>query len=208
MAIISLIGMSGAGKTYWSTQLAATGWKRICCDDLIEARLRTIMPLSTSGIQAVADWLKQPYDEGYQKRQQQYLDAEVSVMEEVLSNLTQQTDQHCVIDTTGSVIYTGDTICQQLRALTRVVYIALSENVMAQMVERYLSDPKPVLWIDQFTQLPEQTTQQAIATCYPKLVQQRAQRYQHYAHITLPYTTTSAPDFTLSNFLDAVLQHE
>jgi len=208
MAVISLIGMSGAGKTYWSKQLTAAGWERICCDDLIEERLRAIMPQTTTGIQAVADWLGQPYDTGYQERQQQYLDAEIAVMTEVLNNLEQSAERNCVIDTTGSVIYTGEALCQQLRQRTRVVYIALSDAVMANMVERYLTDPKPVLWIDQFVQGPNQTMHDAVQVCYPKLVAQRAQLYQQCAHITLLYTATSAAGFTLNDFLHAVLQYK
>lgn len=208
MAVISLIGMSGAGKTYWSKQLAVAGWDRVCCDDLIEARLRSVMPQTTQGIQAVADWLGQPYSAGYQERQQHYLDAEIAVMTEVLNKLEQPVERNCVIDTTGSVIYTGETLCRQLRERTRVIYIALSDAVMTNMVERYLTDPKPVLWIDQFVQLPNQTVRDTVQVCYPKLVAQRAQLYQQLAHITLPYTTTSAAGFTLNDFLHAVLQYK
>lgn len=208
MKAISLIGMSGTGKTYWSKKLAEAGWKRICCDDLIEERLRTVMPQTERGIQGVADWLGQPYDAGYETRQQQYLEAEIAVMAEVLTLVEKNLQQNCVIDTTGSVIYTGDMVCQRLRSITQVVYIALADEVIAQMIERYLSDPKPVLWINQFVQLPQQTIREAVASCYPKLVQQRAQLYRQYAHITLPYTITSASNFTLTDFLHAVLQYK
>lgn len=205
MAVISLIGMSGTGKTFWSKQLAAAGWKRICCDDLIEARLCQVMPATAQGIAAVADWLGQPYDVGYAERQQQYLEAEIAVMEETLATIECEPMLDYVIDTTGSVIYTGEALCQRLRQVSRVVYIVLPAAAMAEMVKRYLSDPKPVLWMDQFQHTPQRSLRETIMTCYLKLVEQRAQLYQRYAHVTLPYTMTSAPDFTREQFLHAVL---
>src|SRR5215813_13069270 len=36
---IALVGMSGAGKTFWSKRLAANGRPAISCDDGIEERL-------------------------------------------------------------------------------------------------------------------------------------------------------------------------
>jgi len=30
---LALVGMSGAGKTFWTKKLAAEGWTAICCDD-------------------------------------------------------------------------------------------------------------------------------------------------------------------------------
>jgi len=40
---ISLVGMSGTGKTYWSKQLESKGFKRFCCDDLIGEKLGTVL---------------------------------------------------------------------------------------------------------------------------------------------------------------------
>ena len=39
---ISIVGMSGSGKTYWSKKLESEGFKRFCCDDLIEEKLEKI----------------------------------------------------------------------------------------------------------------------------------------------------------------------
>lgn len=205
MAVISLIGMSGTGKTFWSTRFAAAGWQRICCDDLIEVRLHRIMPIRQPGIAAVADWLGQPHDVGYAERQQRYLDAEIAVVEETITAIEREPTLNYVVDTTGSVIYTGEALCQRLRQVSRVVYIALPATAMAEMVQRYLSDPKPVLWMDQFQHTSQHSLHDTITTCYPKLIELRAKLYERYAHVTLPYTKTSAPDFTLEQFLHAVL---
>ncbi len=38
--VLTLVGMSNVGKTFWSHQLAAEGgFTHICCDDLIEAEM-------------------------------------------------------------------------------------------------------------------------------------------------------------------------
>ncbi len=50
------------------------------------------------------------------------------------------------------------------------------------MIARYLSDPKPVLWGDQFVQRPGESTQDAIARCYPQLIAHRKKLYERYAH--------------------------
>ncbi len=50
------------------------------------------------------------------------------------------------------------------------------------MIARYLSDPKPVLWGDQFVQRSGETAQDAIARCYPQLIAHRKKHYERYAH--------------------------
>ena len=36
---LALVGMSGAGKSFWTKKLATEGWTTISCDDLIEEKL-------------------------------------------------------------------------------------------------------------------------------------------------------------------------
>lgn len=38
--LLTLIGMSGVGKTFWATRLAAHGFSIIHCDSLIAAKLQ------------------------------------------------------------------------------------------------------------------------------------------------------------------------
>ena len=37
--LLALVGMSGAGKTFWTKKLASEGWTAISCDDRIEEKL-------------------------------------------------------------------------------------------------------------------------------------------------------------------------
>jgi len=68
--IISLIGMSGSGKTYWSKKMAGKGFKHICCDDLISKELTLYSAKKNlKSIDKVAEWLGQPYKTNYAKKE-------------------------------------------------------------------------------------------------------------------------------------------
>ncbi|MFH1713169.1 MAG: hypothetical protein ABH896_03210 [Candidatus Jacksonbacteria bacterium] len=114
--IISLIGMSGSGKTYWSKKMAGKGFKHICCDDLISKELTLYSAKKNlKSIDKVAEWLGQPYKTNYAKKQFCYLAAEKKVMHEIIQKLKAGVKGRWIIDTTGSVIYTGTQICRHLK---------------------------------------------------------------------------------------------
>src|SRR5262249_17744279 len=124
---LALIGMSGAGKTFWSRQLAAAGHFAIFCDDKIEERLAAGLPAcGYSGINGVAAWMGWPDSPAYAERESQYLSEEIAVLEEVLDDLARSPEKSLVLDTTGSVIYTGNHHLMRLRKLMTVVYLAVS----------------------------------------------------------------------------------
>src|ERR1039457_799049 len=107
---ISLIGMSGSGKSYWSKQLEKKGFKRFGCDDMIEKKLHIdLNRLGLNGIHDVAKWMGYPYEKKYKTANKKYLDLEKQIMREILYFLKNEakTDENIVIDTTGSVIYSG-----------------------------------------------------------------------------------------------------
>ncbi|MDA2921939.1 hypothetical protein MYX07_01595 [Patescibacteria group bacterium AH-259-L07] len=79
--ILSLTGMSGSGKTYWSQKLTDHGFSRICCDDLIEEKLAPeLVKLGYSGIADVAAWLGQPYEPKFKENEAQYLKFEKQIL--------------------------------------------------------------------------------------------------------------------------------
>src|SRR5262249_37579284 len=144
---LALIGMSGAGKTFWSRQLAAAGHPAISCDDKIEERLASRLAAGGySGINGVAAWMGWPDSPTYAERESQYLSEEIAVLEEVLDDLAKSPEKSLVLDTTGSVIYTGNHLLLRLRKLMTVVHLAASPREQQLLIERYLNDPKPVLW--------------------------------------------------------------
>jgi shikimate kinase len=184
---LALIGMSGAGKSHWTKNLAALGCSAVCCDDQIEARLAPVLKIGGfSGINGVAAWMGWPDSPTYPEREAQYLAEEIAVLDEVLSDLEKDPKRELVLDTTGSVISTGNHTLHRLRRQMTVVYLAASSEEVELLMQRYLQDPKPVLWQGAFHSHPGETSHQTVARCYPVLIAARRQSYEALAHITLP----------------------
>ena len=57
--ILTLIGMSGAGKTFWATRLAAQGFTYFHCDALLAGKLRTLTDQAGSSLPEIGRWIKQ-----------------------------------------------------------------------------------------------------------------------------------------------------
>jgi shikimate kinase len=180
---LSLIGMSGAGKSHWAQKLAAAGFRVISIDDRIEKKLAPELAAGGHrGIGGVAAWMRWPGDPAYREREKKYLECEVRSMGEALDEIQASGEEGTVLDTTGSVVYAGEEICRRMQSLTTVVYLKASPAEEEVLIARYLSDPKPVLWGDQFDQRPGESTQDAIVRCYPQLIAYRKKYYERYAH--------------------------
>jgi shikimate kinase len=183
---LALVGMSGSGKTFWTKKLAETGWPALSCDDAIERRLAP--RLSTggyAGINGVAAWMGWPDSATYGEREAEYLAEEIHTLDEVLSALERDAEKSLVLDTTGSVIYTGNNLLLRLRRQMKVVYLAASADEEQLLIERYLSDPKPVLWRGAFQAKADETPRATVARCYPALIGARRRSYEALAHRTL-----------------------
>jgi shikimate kinase len=202
---LSLIGMSGTGKSHWARKFAEAGFEVIGCDDLIAERLNAQGLLTQRSLAEVGQWLGLPDEAGYQARADQYLAAEQAVMAEITARLAQSADPaRCVIDTTGSVIYMPPEILNALRQTTRVIYLDIIPAVREAMLRRYLENPPPVIWHGQFDQKPGETRQQAFERCYPRLLAERERLYRKACHVVMPYHSHHAPDMTVDGFLVAL----
>ena len=183
---IALIGMSGAGKTFWTRRIAETGVPAISCDDKIEEKLAPRLAQGGfAGINGVAAWMGWPDSATYVEREAQYLAEEISTLNEILGALERDPETSLVLDTTGSVIYTGNHLLRRLRKLMTVVHLAASDQEQELLIERYLSDPKPVLWRGAFVPNMGETPPATVARCYPHLLASRRQGYAALAHVTL-----------------------
>jgi len=184
---IALVGMSGAGKTFWTKRLAASGYASISCDDRIETRLQSRLAAGGhSGIHGVAAWMGWPDSATYSQRESDYLAEEIGVLDDVLTQLERDRSRELILDTTGSVIYTGNHVLLRLRRQMTVVYLATSPEEQQLLIERYLTDPKPVLWRGAFQPKPGETPRETVARCYPALIAARRQSYEALAHCTVP----------------------
>jgi len=183
---LALIGMSGSGKTFWTKRLAEKGAPAAFCDDEIERRLAPrLAPGGYSGINGVAAWMGWPDSPTYAEREAEYLAEEIHTLDEVLNELEEKTERSLVLDTTGSVIYAGNHLLMRLRRQMTIVYLAATEQERQLLIERYLNDPKPVLWRSAFQAKRGETPRETVARCYPALIEARRRSYETLAHCTL-----------------------
>jgi hypothetical protein len=202
---LALIGMSGAGKTFWSKKLAAHGCAAVSCDDRIEERLAARLEEGGhAGINGVAAWMGWPDSPDYGEREAQYLSEEIRVLDDVLASLERERNGSLILDTTGSVIYVGNNLLHRLRKLMTVVYLAASETESQLLIERYLNDPKPVLWRGAFVPKQGETSRETVARCYPALVESRRRSYEVLAHVTLAISELRGPSMDAESFLARV----
>ena len=202
---LSFIGMSGAGKSHWAQKLAGAGFRVIGIDDRIEKKLAPELAAGGfRGIGGVAAWMGWPDQRTYQERQQKYLECEIKSMSEALDEMQASGEEGIILDTTGSVSYTGEQICRRMQTLTTVVYLAASRAEEELLIARYLSDPKPVLWGDRFVPRPGESTPEAIARCYPELIAHRKKLYEHYAHRVVLMDYSRDADLSAREFLERI----
>ncbi len=205
---LALIGMSGSGKTFWTGKLAEAGYPAISCDERIEERLRPrLVEGAYEGIEGVAAWMGWPDSPHYAEREAHYLREEVAVLEDSLGELEEHPERDLVLDTTGSVIYAGDEILRRLRAPMRLVYLAASAEEQQLLIERYLSNPKPVLWRGAFRPRPGETPGETVKRCYPHLIAERRSRYEALADCTIPLRELRDASLGAAGFL-ALLRRE
>ena len=198
---ISLIGMSGIGKSYWSKKLAHMGFTRFGCDDLIEEQLAPeLQALGYSGIHDMAKWLGQPYEPQYAVNSQKYLYQEQKTLDDILNQIeTSSINDDIVIDTTGSVIYLADGTQKKLKQLTTVVYLSVSEAVKTQMYQLYFHHPKPVMWGDMFSPLPGESSLQTLQRCYLELLDYRREKICGVSRYYLRLRYFTVPKILASN---------
>ena len=174
----------------------------ISCDDRIEEKLALrLKEGGYSGINGVAAWMGWPDSATYADREAQYLSQEISTLDEILTELERHPQQALVLDTTGSVIYAGNHLLHRLRKLMTVVYLAASDSEQQLLIERYLNDPKPVLWRGAFHAKAGETARDTVARCYPHLIAARRQSYAALAHATLPVGALRELPHTATGFL-------
>jgi shikimate kinase len=204
---LSLIAMSGSGKSYWAGQLAGAGFKCFSCDEMIASKLFDELVQPDGSLLPMAKWMGLPYQPGYLERESKYLAYEKQVLEEIfkiIENSYSDSQSDIVIDTTGSVIYTGEEFLYKLRKYTTVVYLETPPQLQDQMYRAYLARPRPVLWQGKFNKRSHEKNKEALARCYSELVTYRERLYKHYAHITIAYDRYRKKGLKVSDFLSEI----
>jgi shikimate kinase len=204
--IISLIGMSNVGKSFWSKRLEdEQGFIRMCCDDLIADELSDLLSgVDIRDMEAFAAWMGMPYEFGYQEREAAYLSAEHAALERAIESIG--TDM--IIDTTGSVVYLPEALLRRLQEVSTVVYLMTTDNQLQTTTQNFLAHPKPLVWGQVFTRHAQESHEQALRRCYPELLHWRQSRYEALADVTIPHERRHDLHFTTKDLLHDVLQHQ
>ncbi len=199
---ISIIGMSNVGKTRRAKSLVAEpalNFLWLHGDDLVEAKLKPFLEeKGFRGVDGVAAWMGQPYEKRYPETQHLFLKFEEEAMQEIDYGI----GRNMIVDTTGSVIYLPLPVLQRLRENTLIIYLEATDDIRKLLFERYMSNPKPVVWGSSFNRNTGESDLGALRRCYPQLLEFRALRYSKLADITLPHTILR--DTTGRQFLDGV----
>jgi hypothetical protein len=203
---ISLIGMSGSGKSYWSARLSEFGFRRFCCDELITTALSSDLKREDGTGMELGEWMGFPFDPGYESREAKYLSCEIDVLTGILDWLETRgnagTEENVVVDTTGSVIYTGEALLKRLKSLTTMVHFTSPPHVREDMLAAYMAKPRPVLWRGIFNRRAGESDTDALIRCYELLLNKRELLYHDLADVELDYATRRGPDFDVSTLLE------
>ncbi|MDR3448699.1 MAG: AAA family ATPase [Alphaproteobacteria bacterium] len=202
--IISLVGMSNIGKTHWTKRLAAErGYVPLDCDALIAQKLKS--ELKRHDVYGLAEWMGHPYDDRYAETSARYRTYEKEVMNDVFALVAAQPGQPFILDTTGSVIYTGDDLLQKLRDRTRVIYFESSPAHLEDLFRRFAKSPKPLIWDGAYIPREGESRHQSLKRCYADLLARRDAQYRALAHIVIPYDDHRAANADIGPYIEKVL---
>ena len=188
-------------------KLAGLGFRRFCCDDLIAEKLAPELTQANGTSRGLAEWMGFPYEPSYHERESRYLAFEIESLNKILGDIEScesNTGERMVIDTTGSVIYTGDKVLTRLRRCTTVVHLSTPPELKEHMLQSYVAQPRPVLWRDVFSRKPGETNDEALARCYPRLLFARERLYSRYADVSVDYYKRNEESFDVCDLLEEI----
>ncbi|MBC8258352.1 MAG: hypothetical protein H8E38_05000 [SAR324 cluster bacterium] len=203
---IALIGMSGSGKSHWSAKLRKQGFYSFSCDDLIEKKLKEDLELQNGKKISMAEWMGLPYEPQYADAEQRYLKYEVEMLEYICNNLSAEkyNNQNVVVDTTGSLIYTGDELISCLKKKTTLVYLKAASGAIDAMYKSFLQNPRPVLWHGHYDKKSGESDKEALLRCYPQLLKCRQREYERFADVVIDIETLRKSGFGVKEFIEKI----
>ena len=192
---IALVGMSNIGKSYTGMRLA-THYEF----DLIEVDKLIWEALGQGSMADFAAWQGQPYSDGYAEREAESIALESNATAKALKTLS----GNAILDTTGSVIYTDKDVQENLVNDWFIVHISASSDAVDRLKQQYFKHPKPLIWNNHFSCKPDQTPDEAIMECYPKLLASRAKAYAALADTTIQSSQILDPEQTIERIFEAL----
>lgn len=188
--VITLVGLSGSGKSYLAKRLAdEKGFTYIGCDDRIAKKLSAHLEThDLDSLTNVANWMGEPFSETYRERETQYLEFETQVLSEIVEELGSDgwgLNNDIVVDTTGSAIYVEQSLLRAIKKRSRIIYLSIPKNEYQMMFDQYFADPKPVVWGESYLPQQGESSEETLQRCYPELIAWRDSKYANYAEMTL-----------------------
>jgi hypothetical protein len=170
---VTLMGMSGVGKTRLSSMLAEQGWVHYSCDYLIgtkymrDALAANAANISKKDISNLSAFIGKPGDPAkggldlaeYKRRQSLYYEAECQALRDVSVAIRDAGTRNFVNDSTGSLCEIRDEkIIDEVGRQTLFVYIKASMEDEKKVLERARRNPKPMYfppgrfdeWLDEY----------------------------------------------------------
>ena len=203
---LSLIGMSGAGKSFWSKKMESRGYRRYSCDDLIAERLGIKLEKKVKSTINLAKWMGAPFSAGYPKAEELYLEQEgrvITLICDELENNISKTEP-VVVDTTGSLIYIDELLLKRLSNLTHIVHLNLPTEKYKELFEAYLIDPKPIIWGGKYLPLEGENHEKTLSRCFGELLNYRNELYSLISDCVMDYSFHHSPNTNISDLLELI----
>lgn len=160
---VTLIGMSGVGKTWLSCRLAEWGWYNYSCDYLIGTNYLTDElcggEISEANIERLSDFVGQIGDparggvglEEFRRRQDMYYEAECAVLRDLKDGLEQSGARDFICDSSGSLCEVRDEmLLDEVGKKTLMVYLKVAPGEHAKLLKRAVDYPKPLYFPPEF----------------------------------------------------------
>lgn len=175
---LAFVGMSNAGKSYRSKVLEREldfFWYHV--DGKIQKAL------GFEDMNEISDWLGYPNNPTYPKREAEYLALENKCTK--VDDLNTE-GKNLVFDTTGSVTHLNPDTLSWLHEHCLIVHLEVDESAIELLLERFVKEPKPVIWGGHFTPEQDEDDIATIRRCYPSLLRERLENYPKLAHLNIP----------------------
>ena len=197
--------MSGVGKTFWATKLASIGFVCHHCDDILASRLQTEVSLPMTGLYDMGTWMGLPYDKGFAEKERLLIKLENEILLELAESVyNAPPDENIVIDTAGSAIYADKQTLNKLKRSVLLIYLSITPEVQAQMLEDYARRPTPLIWNGNFFKLPNETNETALKNSYPKLIAYREKLYEEIADLKIEYDIHRQSGLSVKDFVGLI----
>ena len=175
---IALLGMSNIGKSHFAARLCREfGFKSVEVDSVIQSKL------GKSSMDDHAEWLGQPYSDGYAARAAEAMELETQAANEAM-DICVDGDNY-VLDAPGSVIYVDAPVLNRLSNEFLNIYVRAEDDDIERLKQLYFTSPKPLIWNGNYNSSLADKPSDALMESYAGLLKSRAAHYARLADITL-----------------------